>query len=79
MSKIGQNVVAKQEEARAYETIGILQKVDKKYAVVRLKVSGMEVEQRTILKEVDNYAEALSEFQVHLGKFTMDFLNERLK
>lgn len=79
MSKIGEDVRAKQEEKGPYTSLGIVKLAEGGYAVVRLKISGTEVLTRTITRKAENLAMALQEFQIETGTYGMKYLDKEMK
>lgn len=79
VKKIGQDIMAKQEEQYPYVALGIAKMEDGEFALVELKIHGVEVLSRKVLKKASNYAEALLEYKMTTGAYGIRYLNDRLE
>lgn len=78
MSKIGQDVKAKQEEKEPYYALGIVKLEEGGFGVVMLKVSGTEVLTRKILHKVDKLEGALQAYLIESGGYQMKYVNKEI-
>lgn len=77
-TKIGEDLRAKLDEAGPYYVIGIAKQADDTFAVMQLKVHGMDVEVRKVLKKASTFAEAMLEYQIESGAYGMKYLNKEV-
>lgn len=79
MSKIGETAVSKLEEKGPYTALGIVKLAEGGYAVVKLKVSGMNIETRVMVRKAENLAMALQEYQIETGTYAMKYLDKEIQ
>jgi hypothetical protein len=77
MSKIGEDVKAKQEEKVPYHTIGIVKLDDGSFAVSVLKVSGFEVLVRKLIR-ASSFNEAQQQYMIESGSYITKYTDKEI-
>lgn len=77
--KIGADSRAKLEEKSPYFAVGIIRLQEGGFGVVRLKVSGMEILDREVLKKASTLAEALDEYKLESATYGLKMVKEEVK
>lgn len=72
---IGQDIIAKQQEATPTTMVGISRQPNNKFSVIVVKVHGMEVLSREIRKEDIEFTEAIYTYQI----VSADLVNKKLR
>ena len=77
MSKIGEDVRAKQEEKVPYNVLGVVKLDDGTFAVSILKVSGFEVLSRKLIK-ADSFVEAQQQYLIESGQYISKYTDKEI-
>jgi hypothetical protein len=77
MSKIGEDVRAKQEEKVPYSVLGVVQLDDGTFAVSVLKVSGFEVLSRKLIK-ANSFVEAQQQYLIESGQYISKYTDKEI-
>jgi hypothetical protein len=77
MSKIGEDVRAKQEEKAPYSVLGVVKLNDGTFAVSVLKVNGFEVLSRKLIK-ADSFVEAQQQYLIESGQYISKYTDKEI-
>jgi hypothetical protein len=76
--KIGENLKTMKEDGKPYNTVGIA-KTEAGYEIRLLRVLGMNVETRKVLKVDKDRASILSEFMIAVSKYVVNFNQKEME
>jgi hypothetical protein len=77
MSKIGEDVKAKQEEKVPYHTLGVVKLDDGTFAVSILKISGFEVLARRLIR-AESFVEAQQQYLIESGQYISKYTDKEI-
>ena len=77
MSKIGEDVKAKQEEKAPYNVLGVVKLDDGTFAVSILRVSGFEVLSRKLIK-AESFVEAQQQYLIESGQYISKYTHKEI-
>ena len=77
MSKIGEDVKAKQEEKVPYYVLGVVKLDDGTFAVSSLRVSGFEVLSRKLIR-ANSFVEAQQQYLIESGQYISKYTDKEI-
>lgn len=77
MSKIGEDVKAKQEEKVPYYTLGVVKLEDGSFAVSTLRISGFEVLTRKLIR-CETFVEAQQQYLIESGQYITKYTDKEI-